>query len=58
MSNTKQLGIAAMAYVQDYDETFQKANMNYTVAPGKPAYWSELLFPYIKNGGEGRDEGS
>jgi prepilin-type N-terminal cleavage/methylation domain-containing protein/prepilin-type processing-associated H-X9-DG protein len=57
MSNIKQLGNAAMMYVQDFDETFQKANMNYITAGGKQAYWSELLYPYIKNGGDSRSEG-
>ena len=45
LSNCKQLGLAVMMYVQDYDETFP-------FAWGNPAgTWSQTCDPYIKNGG-------
>jgi prepilin-type processing-associated H-X9-DG protein len=39
LSNCKQMGLAAMMYMQDYDETL----------PPKNAKWTELYTPYIKN---------
>jgi prepilin-type N-terminal cleavage/methylation domain-containing protein/prepilin-type processing-associated H-X9-DG protein len=56
MSNVKQLTLAAMQYVQDYDETFPKAHMAYSVGTAIQ-YWSDVIYPYLKNGGTSRDEG-
>ena len=42
LSNMKQLGIAMLMYVQDYDES----GMPHYAAP---VYWPGLLMPYIKN---------
>ena len=55
MSNVKQLGLAMLAYAQDYDELLPPA---YIVVPkavypngttGGSYLWHHLLQPYIKN---------
>jgi prepilin-type N-terminal cleavage/methylation domain-containing protein/prepilin-type processing-associated H-X9-DG protein len=66
LSNTKQIGLATMMYVQDYDETFfsqpwpggcDQASSGYWTdgpsqgLPNQPrTNWALLLQPYIKNG--------
>ncbi|MBC8101360.1 MAG: DUF1559 domain-containing protein [Cytophagales bacterium] len=56
LSNEKQLGIALLAYVQDYDETFPLANYSVTTPDQysgtiNPRYhWYVLVEPYIKGG--------
>ncbi|MDX1932290.1 MAG: DUF1559 domain-containing protein [Capsulimonadales bacterium] len=58
LSNVKQLGLAIMMYVQDYDETFgfSQTTFNpaapYPIGPdGNPdSTWRNVLQPYIKNG--------
>jgi len=51
LSNLKQMGLGAMMYVQDYDESFPLSkeldNTNTNVD------WRTLLLPYIKNGSAG-----
>ena len=59
LSNTKQIGLATMMYVQDYDETFFSgpwpggcADGGYWAGAtaGQPTeHWAVLLYPYIKN---------
>ena len=60
LSNTKQIGLASMMYVQDYDETFYsqpwpggcpQAQTGYWIdQPGQPQqHWSTLVQPYTKN---------
>jgi type II secretory pathway pseudopilin PulG len=44
-SNVRQIGIAIMSYVQDYDETFP----TYSFAATPAYYWSDAVVPYIKN---------
>ncbi|HOM82839.1 MAG TPA: DUF1559 domain-containing protein [Armatimonadota bacterium] len=44
-SNLKQLGMAAMQYAQDYDETYP---MMYRRMPHL-YWWSDVLQPYVKN---------
>ena len=44
LSNTKQLALSVLMYVQDYDESFMFANLN---PPG--TYWYVAAEPYIKN---------
>jgi prepilin-type N-terminal cleavage/methylation domain-containing protein/prepilin-type processing-associated H-X9-DG protein len=44
LSNTKQIGLGLMMYVQDYDETFPYAWGN------GAGTWYETVYPYIKNG--------
>ena len=57
LSNTKQLGLSEMMYVQDYDETFWSNPWPGNGSPiPNPAnagttFWSDLLQPYIKNTG-------
>jgi prepilin-type N-terminal cleavage/methylation domain-containing protein/prepilin-type processing-associated H-X9-DG protein len=48
LSNVKQLALAVMQYIQDYDEMFPYA---YRYNQGSPAgtYWDDALVPYIKN---------
>jgi prepilin-type N-terminal cleavage/methylation domain-containing protein/prepilin-type processing-associated H-X9-DG protein len=44
LSNCKQLGIALLSYIQDYDEVaMAHATFNPTI------YWPSLIQPYIKN---------
>ena len=61
LSNTKQIGLAALMYVQDYDETYfsqpwpggcPDAQTGYwTDQPGLPLqHWATLIYPYVKNG--------
>lgn len=45
LSNLKQLGLAALAYAQDYDEILPKArNWNHQFG-----VWPSSLYPYVKN---------
>jgi prepilin-type N-terminal cleavage/methylation domain-containing protein/prepilin-type processing-associated H-X9-DG protein len=46
LSNMKQMGLAAMMYVQDYDETFPGDNIAANIRWGT-YYWMFLLKPYI-----------
>lgn len=51
LSNLKQIGIAALMYAQDYDETilpWQTGPLGYTPTDG---VWTGLIQPYLKNGG-------
>ena len=46
MSNEKQMGLALLMYVQDYDERFMPS----VYAPGfSGVYWWEVLYPYTKS---------
>jgi prepilin-type N-terminal cleavage/methylation domain-containing protein/prepilin-type processing-associated H-X9-DG protein len=59
LSNMKQMGLAAMAYAQDYDEMMLRVN----IGPGIPTYtlpngaaytggymlWHTCVYPYMKN---------
>jgi len=60
LSNEKQLGIAFLQYVQDYDETYPVGNsycgVSYVGAsPCTAVYpgmgWAGVLYPYVKSGG-------
>ncbi|MHB9124593.1 MAG: DUF1559 family PulG-like putative transporter [Armatimonadota bacterium] len=46
-SNMKQIGLAIMMYVQDYDETFPLIDVPTAIA--KEDFFAYLLDPYIKN---------
>jgi len=48
MSNLKQIGLAEMQYVQDYDERYSGSYQPY---PAGRVYYPELIFPYTKNAG-------
>src|SRR5579872_3739810 len=53
LSNAKQLGLAVMMYVQDYDETYPQAEYwDQTNFPTDFYLWSSqrCVGPYIKNG--------
>ena len=49
VSNGKQMGIATMMYVQDYDETYPRNQQTRDGSTSTYWYWSELLQPYVKN---------
>jgi prepilin-type N-terminal cleavage/methylation domain-containing protein len=49
LSNEKQMGLAFLQYVQDYDETYPCAN-----ALPQPTYvggWANMIYPYVKSTG-------
>ncbi len=46
LSNMKQVGMGVMMYVQDYDETYMMANMQYG---GGSGLWHQVLLPYTKS---------
>ncbi|MFQ6098729.1 MAG: DUF1559 domain-containing protein [Armatimonadota bacterium] len=48
LSNMKQLGLAMMMYVQDYDETFGGRSTGAYITQGELC-WMYRLYPYIKN---------
>ena len=45
-NNLKQIGIAALQYAQDFDETFSGSFMD---VPGGRKSYVEMIYPYIKN---------
>ena len=61
LSNTKQMGLAVMMYVQDYDERFLGASVSntgggvprpVTGTPGRlygSAVWPDMIYPYVMN---------
>ena len=59
LSNTKQLGLAVLMYVQDYDETFPlifseapfQVEHYWATSPASAAAWQMSVQPYIKNWG-------
>jgi len=48
LSNEKQIGLAMLQYVQDYDEYLPQAQ--FIDANGKSWNWSGLIQPYVSNG--------
>jgi prepilin-type processing-associated H-X9-DG protein/prepilin-type N-terminal cleavage/methylation domain-containing protein len=50
-SNLKQLGLAALQYVQDYDEAYPPRYIDYDVTGATRIQWPTLMFPYIKQKG-------
>jgi len=53
LSNQKQIGLAVMQYIQDYDETFPRMKLAVTPAPRQSwaTYtWQDAVGPYVKNG--------
>src|ERR1700710_862380 len=49
LSNEKQIGLAILAYVQDYDETYpQGSYMDPTDT--SPTPWMHTVDPYVKSG--------
>lgn len=47
LSNQKQIGLGAVMYAQDYDETMPQ--LCYTNNSPSSPHWMDLLYPYIKN---------
>lgn len=59
LSNEKQLGLAFMMYLQDYDETFPMDQYDSYAPGGVPddnylRFWTDFVYPYIKNGDRGQ----
>src|SRR5579872_3529367 len=52
LSNEKQMGLAFMQYVQDYDEVYPPSQYTDKGADGNPVgiLWMTFIQPYIKNG--------
>ena len=48
LSNTKQLGLAAVQYTSDYDGYFMRA-WYYSNGVGAGYVWADVITPYIKN---------
>jgi len=48
-SNMKQLGLAIMMYVQDYDERFVSVYDDGNGYPAGRIIWADKIFPYVKN---------
>ncbi len=46
LNNEKQIGLATMQYVQDYDNTYPHAYY-YKPNPGSP-HWMDMVYPYVK----------
>jgi prepilin-type N-terminal cleavage/methylation domain-containing protein/prepilin-type processing-associated H-X9-DG protein len=49
LSNVKQLALAALMYVQDYDEKFFGWNWGNRYTEDSNSFWSAASLPYIKN---------
>jgi prepilin-type N-terminal cleavage/methylation domain-containing protein len=49
LSNEKQLGLAIVQYVEDYDEQFPNGFSNQTNSPG--VGWATQVYPYVKSVG-------
>ncbi len=53
LSNVKQIGLGAMMYVQDYDETYPRNSQckmtGCVSAAGTLDYWDEIILPYTKS---------
>src|SRR5437867_8140420 len=56
LSNLKQIGTAAMLYVQDYDEKFFPEFV--PLDNGLQAWWFVLLDPYVKAGAKSQGDRS
>ncbi len=48
LSNEKQLGLAVLQYVQDYDETFPLGSYSFGTGPQTPN-WAITILPYVKS---------
>ncbi len=60
VSNMKQLGLAEMMYLQDYDEAGspdREFNDNAAWFSGQELVWKDLIAPYVKNGGRAYNSG-
>ena len=49
LSNQKQIGMALMMYIQDWDETFPWWKIKCLFGDHNGLYWTEQLMPYLKN---------
>src|SRR6266700_7444721 len=44
VSNTRQMALAVLQYLQDYDETFPRDSND-----GQKTFWMDYVQPYVKN---------
>lgn len=51
LSNTKQLNLAMMQYIQDYDERFPGWQYGLRTTEDSGSYWTNAIYPYVKNTG-------
>lgn len=51
LSNTKQMGLALMQYVQDYDEATPMDYYTGLSGNGAGPHWMDMVYPYVKNEG-------
>ena len=49
LSNMKQIGLAALLYSQDYDETLPLTERGGDVDDDHEYFWGDMLYPYIKS---------
>jgi prepilin-type N-terminal cleavage/methylation domain-containing protein/prepilin-type processing-associated H-X9-DG protein len=49
LSNLKQIGLAALMYAQDYDETFPGTEYGEGTADSPEYFWADVIAPYTKN---------
>jgi prepilin-type N-terminal cleavage/methylation domain-containing protein/prepilin-type processing-associated H-X9-DG protein len=49
LSNQKEIALAVLMYVQDYDERMPISFFGWTSPPGPPYTWREIVQPYVKN---------
>lgn len=57
LNNCKQMGLAVMQYVSDYDEIFPFADITYATAAVRPYTggssvthkWADMIYPYVLN---------
>lgn len=49
LSNTKQIGLGAMQYAQDYDERMVNTYTIYGPGNSNVAWWQDMLQPYMKS---------
>ncbi len=55
LSNEKQMGLAFLQYVQDYDETFPYAQSQVGNDATNVPLWPTFIYPYTKSGQESTD---
>ncbi len=48
LSNCKELALACLMYIQDYDSTYM--NPGWCLAGGGQLFWPDVVLPYVKNG--------
>jgi prepilin-type N-terminal cleavage/methylation domain-containing protein/prepilin-type processing-associated H-X9-DG protein len=57
LSNDKQIGLAVLSYISDYDSAYPMVYAGYSDKAGNNADWTTELSPYVKNGQLGNGNG-